>query len=166
MNRYHIAQVNIGRVKAPVEHPSMAGFTTRLEELNALADDSPGFVWRLQTSAGNATYFRPYDDDNILMNMSVWESIESLRQYVYQTVHAELLRHRHEWFDKFVGTYTALWWVPAGHRPSIDEAKKRLAYLEEYGPSEFAFTFKTTFPPDDQFQKAIDWSSFQPCPAA
>jgi hypothetical protein len=98
--------------------------------------------------------------------MSVWESIESLRQYVYQTVHAELLRHRHEWFDKFVGTYTALWWVPAGHRPSIDEAKKRLAYLEEYGPSEFAFTFKTTFPPDDQFQKAIDWSSFQPCPAA
>lgn len=166
MNRYHIAQVNIGRVKAPVEHPSMAGFTTRLDELNALADGSPGFVWRLQTSAGNATYFRPYDDDNILMNMSVWESIESLRHYVYQTVHAELLRHRHEWFDKFVGTYTALWWVPAGHRPSIDEAKKRLAYLEEYGPSEFAFTFKTTFPPDDQFQKAIDWSSFQPCPAA
>ncbi len=165
MSRYHIAQVNIGRVKAPVEHPSMAGFTTRLDELNALADGSPGFVWRLQTSAGNATYFRPYDDDRILMNMSVWESIETLRHYVYHTVHAELLRHRHEWFDRFVGTYTSLWWVPAGHRPGIDEAKKRLAYLEQYGPTEFAFTFKTTFPPDEQFQRAIDWSSFQPCPA-
>ncbi len=165
MSRYHIAQVNIGRVKAPLEDPSMAGFTTRLDELNALADGSPGFVWRLQTSAGNATYFRPYDDDRILMNMSVWESIETLRHYVYHTVHAELLRHRHEWFDKFVGTYTALWWVPAGHRPSIDEARKRLAYLETYGPTEFAFTFKTTFPPDEQFQRAIDWSSFQPCPA-
>jgi hypothetical protein len=165
MSRYHIAQVNVGRVKAPVEHPSMAGFTTRLDELNALPDGSPGFVWRLQTPAGNATYFRPYDDDSILMNMSVWESIETLRHYVYQTVHAELLRHRHEWFDKFVGTYTALWWVPAGHRPGIDEARKRLAYLEKYGLTEFAFTFKTTFPPDEQFQNAIDWSSFHPCPA-
>src|SRR4030081_2284911 len=109
MNRYHVAQVNLGRVKAPVDDPSMAGFTARLDEINALADHSPGFVWRLQTSAGNATYFRPYDDDNILMNMSVWETIETLRYYVYQTAHAEFLRHRHEWFDKFVGTYTALW---------------------------------------------------------
>jgi hypothetical protein len=165
MNRYHLAQVNVGRVKAPVEDPLMAGFATRLDELNALADSSPGFVWRLQTSAGNATYFRPYDDDMILMNMSVWETIESLRHYVYKTVHAELLRHRQEWFEKFVGTYTALWWLPTGHRPNIDEAKKRLAYLEKHGPTQFAFTFKTTFEPDDQFQRAIDWSSFQPCPA-
>jgi hypothetical protein len=166
MGRYQIAQVNIGKVKAPVDHPSMAGFTTRLDELNAIADRSSGFVWRLQTSAGNATYFRPYDDDDkILMNMSVWETMESLQHYVYKTIHAELLRHRHEWFEKFVGTYTALWWVPAGHRPSIDEAKKRLAHLEKHGPTEFAFTFKTTFEPDEQFQQGIDWSSFQPCPA-
>jgi hypothetical protein len=165
MARYHIAQVNIGRVKAPVEDPSMAGFTTRLDEINALADGSPGFVWRLQTSAGNATYFRPYDDDKVLMNMSVWETIEDLRHYVYQTVHAELLRSRHEWFEKFAGTYTTLWWVPVGHRPSIDEAKQRLAHLEKYGPTEFAFTFKTTFQPDQQFQQGIDWSSFQPSPA-
>jgi len=166
MRRFHIAQVNIGRGKAPVEHPSMAGFTNRLGELNALADTSRGFVWRLQTSAGNATYFRPYpEDDSVLMNMSVWETIEDLRLYVYHTVHAELLRHRHEWFEKFAGIYTALWWVPVGHRPSIDEAKKRLAHLEKHGPTQFAFTFKATFPPDEEFQQTIDWSSFQPCPA-
>jgi Domain of unknown function (DUF3291) len=165
MNRYHIAQVNIGKVRAPVEDPLMAGFTTRLDELNALADSSPGFVWRLQTSAGNATYFRPYEDDRILMNMSVWETIEDLRYYVYHTVHAELLRHRHEWFEKFAGTYTALWWVPAGHRPGIDEARKRLAHLDQHGPTQFAFTFKNCFPQDEQFQKTIDWSGFQPCPA-
>jgi hypothetical protein len=167
MSTYHLAQVNIGRVKAPVEDPIMAGFMRRLDEINALADRSPGFVWRLQTTAGNATYFRPFpDDDSILMNMSVWETIESLRHYVYKTVHAELLRQRHEWFEKFVGVYTALWWVPAGHLPGVDEAKKRLAYLDQYGPTEFAFTFKTTFPPDDGFQQGIDWSAFQPCPAA
>ena len=166
MGRYHIAQVNIGRVKAPVDHPSMAGFTSRLDELNAIADRSPGFVWRLQTSAGNATYFRPYpEDDSILMNMSVWETIEDLRNYVYRTVHAELLKHRHEWFDKFAGMYMALWWVPAGHRPGVDEARKRLEHLEKHGPTQFAFTFKTTFPPDEEFQQGIDWSSFVPCPA-
>jgi hypothetical protein len=165
MPNYHIAQINIGRVVAPVEDPVMAGFVSRLDELNALADRSPGFVWRLQTSAGNATYFRPYDDDRILMNMSVWETVESLRHYVYRTVHAELLRHRHEWFEKFAGTYLALWWVPAGHIPGIDEAKKRIAHLEAHGPTEFAFTFKKVFPPDDAFQHTIDWSSFVPCPA-
>jgi Domain of unknown function (DUF3291) len=166
MARYHLAQINIGRVKAPIEDPLMAGFVARLDELNALADRSPGFVWRLQTTAGNATYFRPFpEDDRILMNMSVWETIEALRHYVYKTVHAELLRQRHEWFEQFEGAYTALWWVPAGHLPGIDEAKKRLAYLDKHGPTEFAFTFKTIFQPDEQFQRAIDWSSFEPCPA-
>ena len=162
---YHIAQINVGRVKAPLDDGRMAGFVNRLDELNALADTSPGFVWRLQTSAGNATYFRPYDDDRILMNMSVWQTIEALRDYVYRTVHAELLRQRHEWFETFAGTYTALWWVPAGHVPGIDEAKKRLAHLDQHGPSQFAFGFKSVFQPDAEFQRGIDWSSFQPCPA-
>jgi Domain of unknown function (DUF3291) len=95
MAQYHIAQVNIGRVKAPVEDPIMAGFVARLDEINALAECSPGFVWRLQTSEGKATYFRPYpEDDRILINMSVWQTIESLRHYVYQTAHADLLRQR------------------------------------------------------------------------
>lgn len=142
----HIAQVNIGRVRAALDDPLMAGFVARLDEINALADGSPGFVWRLQTSEGNATVLRPYDDDRILINMSVWETIEQLRQYVYHTAHAELLRERAAWFEKFAGTYIALWWVPAGHRPGIDEARERLAHLEAHGPTAFAFTFRTTFP--------------------
>lgn len=166
MKNYHIAQINIGRIRAPLDSATMAGFMGRLDELNAVADSSAGFVWRLQTNEGNATYFRPYpEDDRILLNMSVWETIEALRNYVYHTTHAELLRQRHEWFEKLAGVYVALWWVPVGHRPSIDEAKKRLAHLEQHGPTEFAFTFKTTFPPDEKFQEGIDWSSFLPCPA-
>jgi len=166
MTTFHIAQVNIGRIKAPLDDPQMAGFVARLDEINALADNSPGFVWRLQTSGGNATYFRPYDDERILVNMSVWDTIEALRHYVYRTAHAELLRQRQEWFEKFSGAYGALRWVPRGHIPGIDEAKKRLAYLDEDGPTQFAFTFHTVFPPDEKFQEAIDWASFEPCPTA
>lgn len=166
MTRYHIAQVNIGRIKAPLNDRQMAGFVNRLDEINALADHSPGFVWRLQTSDGNATYFRPYpDDDRILLNMSVWSSIETLRHYVYKTAHAQLLQHRQEWFEKFSGAFAALWWVPEGHIPGIDEAQKRIAHLDAHGPTQFAFTFKNVFPPDEEFQQAIDWSSSQPCPA-
>jgi Domain of unknown function (DUF3291) len=165
MAKYHIAQVNIGRIKGPIDGPVMAGFVARLDEINALADASAGFVWRLQTSEGNATYFRPFDDDQLLLNMSVWESVDALKSYVYRTAHAELLRQRHEWFEKLSQVYVALWWVPAGHIPSIDEAKKRLAHLEANGPTEFAFTFKAIFPPDEEFQRGIDWSSFEPCPA-
>ncbi|SPE41703.1 conserved hypothetical protein [Candidatus Sulfopaludibacter sp. SbA3] len=166
MTAYHVAQVNIGRIKAPLDDPRMAGFMTRLDEFNALADASPGFVWRLQTSEGNATYFRPYDDERTLLNMSVWSNVDDLKRYVYHTGHAELLRHRHEWFEVFAGAYAALWWVPVGHIPGIDEAKKRIAYLDAHGPTQFAFTFKQTFPPDEEFQETIDWASFLPCPAA
>jgi Domain of unknown function (DUF3291) len=166
MTNYHLAQVNIGRVKAPIEDPLMAGFVARLDEINAIAEHSPGFVWRLQTSQGNATYFRPYpNDDRILINMSVWETVEALRHYVYKTAHAQLLRQRESWFEKFAGVYMALWWVPAGHRPGTDEATKRLAHLEKHGPTQFAFTFKQLFEPDEKFQRGIDWSSFAPCPA-
>jgi len=165
MNRYHMAQVNIGRIRASLDDPVMAGFVARLDEINTLADRSPGFVRRLQASEGNATYLRPYDDDRILINMSVWETVDALKHYVYRSVHAELLRQRQEWFEKFAGAYLALWWVPVGHIPGIDEAKKRVAHLEAHGPTQFAFNFKTVFQPDEEFQKGIDWSSFQPCPA-
>jgi Domain of unknown function (DUF3291) len=161
---FHIAQVNVGRIRGPLGGPVMAGFMQRLDEINALADQSPGFVWRLQTNEGNATYFRPYEhDDQILLNMSVWESIEALKNYVYRTAHAELLRHRQDWFEKFAGVYMALWWVPAGHVPGIDEAKKRLAHLDKHGPTQYAFTFKNVFQPDEEFQRGIDWGGFQPC---
>jgi hypothetical protein len=161
-----LAQVNIGRVRAPMESPTMAGFASRLEEINALADQAPGFVWRLKTEAGNATYLRPYDDDRILINMSVWESVEALRAYVYHGPHLELLRDRHQWFEPFERPYLALWWVPVGHRPSVDEAKKRLAHLEQHGPTAFAFTFRTLLPPDEALLRDTDWSQFEPCPTA
>ncbi|MGB2603304.1 MAG: DUF3291 domain-containing protein [Terracidiphilus sp.] len=166
MTKYQIAQVNIGRIKGQLDDPLMAGFVTRLDEINALADRSPGFVWRLQTPEGNATYLRPYDDDRMLLNMSVWETIEDLQHYVYRTAHAELLRQRHQWFEKLAAVYAALWWVPVSHIPGIDEAKKRLAHLDAHGPTQFAFTFKTQFPPDEEFQRRIDWSAFRPCTAS
>ena len=145
--------------------PIMAGFVNRLDEINALADASPGFRLAAQTDEGNATYFRPFDDERTLLNMSVWRDVESLRHYVYQTAHRELLRQRHAWFEKFEGSYTALWWVPVGHIPGIDEAKRRIAHLDAHGPTQFAFTFKSVFEPDEEFQQGIDWASFQPCPA-
>jgi hypothetical protein len=156
----HLAQVNIARMKGPLESAVMSGFVARLDEINALADGSPGLVWRLQTGEGNATYLRPYDDDRILFNLSVWHTMDSLREYVYRSAHAEVLRRRHEWFDKFEGVYMVLWWIPAGHLPSVDEAKKRLAYLAEHAPTPFAFTFKVPFPPDEAILQATDWSAF------
>ena len=144
---YQLAQVNIGRIKGALESPVMAGFVARLDEINALADRAPGFVWRLQTEAGNATYLRPYDDERILFNLSVWRTVEALRDYVYRTAHAELLRGREQWFTRFDGAYVALWWVVSGHVPSVDEAKARLAHLQEHGPTPFAFTLKVPFPP-------------------
>ena len=165
MNRYCVAQVNIGRIRAELDDPIMAGFVQRLDEINALADASHGFVWRLQTNEGNATYFRPFNDERTLLNMSVWENVEALRNYVYKSEHRELLRQRHAWFEKFDGAYTALWWVPAGHHPGIDEAKRRIAHLDAHGPTQFAFTFQNLFPVDEEYQRGIDWSSFQPCTA-
>lgn len=166
MTMFQIAQVNIARAKAPLDDSLMAGFVERLDEINALADESPGFVWRLQTPEGNATYLRPYDDDRILVNMSVWATVEDLHHYAYKTVHAELIKERYSWFEKFDGVILALWWVPAGHRPSVDEAKKRLDHLVQNGPSEFAFTFQKRFEPNEQFMSTIDYSMFEPCPAS
>ena len=165
MSKYHIAQVNIGRIRAELDDPIMAGFVTRLDEINALADSSPGFIWRLQTNEGNATYLRPYADERTLLNMSVWETVESLRNYVFKTAHVEMVRKRQAWFEKFAGAYAALWWVPVGHIPGIDEAKKRIEHFDVHGPTQFAFTFNSVFQPDEQFQQGIDWSSFLPCPA-
>jgi hypothetical protein len=165
MSGYHVAQVNIGRIRAELSDPIMAGFVERLDEINALADASPGFVWRLQTNEGNATYFRPFADDRMLLNMSVWESVESLRHYVYKSMHRELLRQRHAWFEKLEIAYLALWWVPAGHIPGIDEAKRRVAHLDAHGPTQFAFTFQNVIAVDEEYQRGIDWSSFVPCTA-
>lgn len=144
---FHLAQVNVARMKGALDSAVMAPFAARIAEINALADAHPGFVWRLQDEAGNATYLRPYDDDRILFNLSVWRSIDDLRAYVYKSAHTELIRGRREWFDHFDGAQVALWWVPAGYVPPVDEAKQRLAHLDAHGPTETAFTFKAPFAP-------------------
>ena len=145
---YHIAQVNIARMRGPLDGPVMEGFVARLAEINALADRSSGFVWRLQTEAGDATYLRPYDDDRILFNLSVWESVEALKDYVYKSAHREVLRQRKEWFEKMDEMFLALWWISPGHIPTIDEAKERLEHLRSFGDTARAFTFKHVCAPE------------------
>jgi len=150
MARFHLAQVNIGRFRAPIDSPVMEGFRRALEPLNALADESPGFVWRLQTEEGDATAIRPDPEDDLMaINMSVWESLETLQRYVYRSGHVQTLRDRKEWFTEIEGPILAFWWVPAGHIPSVAEAHERLAHLKEHGPTPHVFTFRTPFPPPD-----------------
>jgi hypothetical protein len=146
--RWHLAQLNVGRLLAPVEAPAMEGFRAQLEPVNALADAYPGFVWRLQTESGNATDIRPTEDDLFLINMSVWESIEALRAFTYTTAHVQVLRERRSWFERLATAHLVLWWVPAGHVPTIDEAMVRLERLRRDGPTPAAFTFRAPFGPE------------------
>jgi len=146
----HLAQLNVGRMRAPIDDPIMAGFKALLDPINALADSSPGFVWRLQTEDGNATAIRPYPDDALMaMNMSVWESLDALQQFVYRSSHLGPMRDRRQWFEPLDGPILVLWWVPAGHIPTVAEALDRLAYLKQHGPTPHAFTFRAPFPPPD-----------------
>lgn len=143
---FQLAQLNIGRLLAPLEAPEIADFVAALDAINALADAAPGFVWRFQTESGDATAVRPYDDDRIIVNFSVWDSMDALHQYVYRSGHAEVLARRREWFTRMTDAFLVLWWVPAGHRPSPEEAVARLEHLRQHGPSAHAFTFKQPFP--------------------
>lgn len=145
---FQLAQVNIGRARGEMTDPVMAEFVERLPEINALADQTPGFVWRLQTEDGDATAVRPYGDARIMINLSVWADLAALRTYVYRGPHAAVMRRRREWFERFDRIYVALWWVPAGHRPSVTEAVERLAHLEAHGPTAFAFSFAEPYGPD------------------
>ena len=144
---HHLAQINIGRMRAPLDTPVMADFVAQLDEINALAERSPGFVWRLTGQGNDATSLRPFDDDFIIVNMSVWESLDDLRAYVYKGAHTAVMRRRREWFEQFESVYLALWWVEAGHLPTVKEAKQRLLHLEAHGPTAEAFTFKQPFAP-------------------
>jgi hypothetical protein len=139
--------LNIALAREPLDAPSMAEFVAALDPVNALADVAPGFVWRLETEDGNATAIRAFDDDRIIVNMSVWESIDDLAEFVYRSGHLDVMRRRREWFER-VRVHIALWWVPVGHTPSVAEAEQRLAYLQHHGPTPYAFTFKARFPVD------------------
>lgn len=143
---HHLAQVNIARMLAPLDSPVMAGFVARLDEINALADRDPGFVWRFQSETGNATYLRPYDDDRILFNLSVWSSPDALKTFVYRGDHARVMAQRAQWFEHLTEAMLALWWIPTGHQPTVEEAKARLEHLRAHGPTAHAFTFRQSFP--------------------
>jgi hypothetical protein len=144
----HLAQVNVARLAAPLDSPRLAEFVAALDPINALADDAPGFVWRLQTEDGDATSIRAFDDDMILVNLSVWGSIEALGDFVYRSRHAGVMRRRREWFEA-METYLALWWIEPGHVPTVAEASERLDRLAADGPTPFAFTFRAPFPSPD-----------------
>ena len=144
---FQLAQLNIGRLHQPMDHPATKDFKDNLDPINALAESSPGFVWRLQDDSGNATNFTPFGEPLFIVNMSVWEDPESLKHYVYKTAHVEFVKRRHEWFEKLKEVYVVLWWVPAGHQPTIQEAIERLNILKEKGETELAFSFKKLFPP-------------------
>jgi len=145
LNLYHLAQINIAKAQDSMDSEVMKGFVERLDEINVLADKSPGFVWRLQTEEGNATSIQAFDDPSLIVNMSVWEDIEALKKFVYKSVHVELLRDRDAWFSKIMDAHQALWWIPVGHIPTVNEGKKRLDILQLEGPCEEAFTFSKPF---------------------
>ena len=133
MSRYHLAQLNIAMLREPLESPGMADFVANLERINALAEASPGYLWRLQDEAGDATAIRPFGAE-VLVNLSLWRDVQSLSDYVYKSAHAEMLKRRREWFDKAEQAHMVLWWVPAGHRPGVEEAAERLAHLDRVRP--------------------------------
>jgi len=143
---YHLAQYNIARLVAPLDDPRIADFVADLDRVNSLGDRTPGFVWRHQTAEGNSTSIRVRGDPLILINFTVWESIESLFQFTYRSDHAELYRRRREWFEAPSEAHLVLWWVPAGHIPTVQEGEDRLDYLRAHGSTPNAFTFKQRFP--------------------
>lgn len=145
--RFHLAQINLAHLRAPLEDPEMVGFVERLAPINALADGSPGFIWRLIEEDGtDATGLRPFGKD-LIVNFSVWRDLDSLWDFTYRTAHLELLRRRREWFHRFASVSVALWWIPAGTVPTLEEAGKRVELLRADGPGPEAFTFRERFDP-------------------
>jgi Domain of unknown function (DUF3291) len=143
---HQLAQVNISRLLAPIDAPETVDFVAALDPVNKRADSAPGFVWRLQTEEGNATSVRAFDDPLVIVNLSVWESIEALEAFAYRDEgHRAVLRRRREWFERHVESHTTLWWIPAGTMPTVAEATSRLAELRANGPTQRAFTFKDRF---------------------
>jgi hypothetical protein len=149
MTDYHLAQVNIAKMRAPIDSPIMAEFVAQLDAINAVAEAAPGFIWRLQSEEGNATSIRVFDDLMLIINMSVWESVEALFEYTYRSDHVDIFRRRGDWFERMETPHMALWWIPAGHIPTPQEAKDKLALLEREGATPLAFTFKRRFTADE-----------------
>ena len=147
MSGHHLAQVNIALPREPLDSALLADFVAALDPVNALADAADGFVWRLQTEDGDATAIRAFGDDRLIVNMSVWESLEALRGFVYSGPHLEIMRRRREWFERIGTPILALWWVPAGALPTVADAEARVDRLATDGPTPHAFDFQRPFSP-------------------
>jgi hypothetical protein len=139
----HLAQLNIGRLRYATDDPRMADFMNNLDLVNRLAERSKGFIWRLKDESGDATNIRPFPDPNMAVNMSVWESVEALERFVWQTIHRRFYGRRLQWFDTMYGPHLVMWWIHAGHLPTLDEAKERLEHLAAHGPSDHAFGWES-----------------------
>lgn len=142
----HLAEINVARLRYPLDDPRIADFVDNLDRVNALAEQSDGFIWRLKDESGNATQIAAYDDPLIIANISVWTSVEALYEFAYKTMHRRFLQRRKEWFDLFGAAYLALWWVEEGRFPEVAEGRRRLAHLERFGPTGYAFNFRRPFP--------------------
>jgi heme-degrading monooxygenase HmoA len=148
-SKWHLAQYNVAKLVAPLDDPRVAAFVASLQRVNTLGDRAPGFVWRLHSASGDSTDVRVDDDPLVVVNFTVWESIEALFEYTYHSEHVEVFRRRREWFEHDGRPYLAMWWVPAGHVPAVAEAEERLAHLRAHGPTPCAFNFKQRFSPGE-----------------
>jgi hypothetical protein len=150
MSDFHLAQFNVSRIRLPLDHPEMSEFVALLDPINALAEATPGFVWRLTDGEVNdATSVRPFEDDAVIVNFSVWTSRQALWDFAYRSGHLELLRRRREWFTRVAEANAVLWWIPTGHIPAVSEGIERLELLRQEGPTPHAFTFRDPFEADD-----------------
>jgi len=154
---WQLAQVNVARLIAMPDDPQVAGFMGMLDAINALAERSDGFVWRLQSDSGNAVDIQPTPDPRFVVNMSVWRDADTLFQFVYRSAHTPIMGRRREWIERMDTAYQALWWVPAGHRPTVDEGLSKLWLLDRFGPVPQAFTFKRQFPVPGLADPPRDW---------
>jgi Domain of unknown function (DUF3291) len=143
---YQLAQINVARLIAPIDNPKIAEFVAQLEPINSLADAAPGFVWRLKSESGNATDIAYNDDPFIIVNMSVWESIQALRDFAYRSNHVRVFRDRAKWFEKMDQPNYCLWWIPAAHIPKVAEGRERLEHYQRHGATPYAFWFSQQFP--------------------
>jgi len=153
---WHIAQLNVARAVAPFDHATLAGFISRLDEINRLGDASPGFVWRLQGEGGTSTELRFTDDPLFIVNLTVWESIDHLYDFTYRSEHKTVFKRRFDWFERGLTPSVCLWWQRAGTLPTVEDALARLAYLTAEGPTPHAFTFKQRFAPPEEDTRATD----------
>jgi Domain of unknown function (DUF3291) len=167
---FDLAQVNVSRLLAPLDSPLLTEFMAALDEVNAAGDAAAGALWRLQAEDGNATSVRAFgwdvrDSHGVIVNLTTWTSVQALADFVFSGEHLRVMRRRRAWFERAVEPMTALWWVPAGHRPSTDEAEDRVRRLRRDGPSSGAFTFRTPFPSSDLPDAVVRSDDGWLCPA-